>query len=305
MKTFLDCIPCFFRQALDAARLVTDDPLVHEQIVQDVLELTRRMDLQQSPPALGQLIHRRIRERINNPDPYRRLKQRHNQFALKLYDSLASKIRQSADPLETAVRLAIAGNIIDLGVKSALADGDINETIHRSLTDPFDAAIIEQLRQDAENAQRILYLTDNAGEIVFDRLLIEQLPTAKITVGVKGFPVINDATISDAVETGLSNIVRVIDNGSDAPGTILQTCSQDFVSRFEQADLIIAKGQGNYETLNDCDKDIYFILKAKCPVIASDIGYPIGQMVLIKHRQTTEAVLFKKNQNLKPTKGGD
>ena len=142
---------------------------------------------------------------------------------------------------------------------------------------------------DAANAQDILYLADNAGEIVFDRLLIEQLPMQKITVVVKGFPIINDATMEDAVAAGLTEIVSVIDNGSDAPGTILEICSDAFVSRFEQADLIITKGQGNYETLSDIDKNIYFILKAKCPVIASDLGCPIGQMVLINKRVQTTA----------------
>jgi uncharacterized protein with ATP-grasp and redox domains len=140
--------------------------------------------------------------------------------------------------------------------------------------------MVEQLRSDAECAQNILYLVDNAGEIAFDRLLIEQLPTEKITVVVKGKPVINDATMEDAEFVGLTDIVEVIDNGSDAPGTILETCSQNFRDRFEEADLVIAKGQGNYETLSDLDKNIFFILKAKCPVIARDIGCEIGDMIL-------------------------
>ena len=282
MKTFLDCIPCFLRQALEAARMATDDESIHKQILRDVLNLTKNMDLHQSPPAMARQIHRCLRELIENPDPYRALKQKHNQLALQLYDKLKSNIQRSANPLEIAVRLAIAGNIIDMGVKTSVSDNDIAQTIQRSLTEPFNHAMVEQLRSDADNASNILYVADNAGEIVFDRLLIEQLPMEKITVVVRGFPIINDATMEDAIAAGLTEIVKVIDNGSDAPGTILETCSDEFLSCFNQADLIIAKGQGNYETLSDIDKNIYFILKAKCPVIASDLNCPVGQMVLIK-----------------------
>jgi len=282
MKTFLDCIPCFFRQALDAARLATNDESIHEQVVRDTLDLTKDMDLHQSPPAMSRHIHRRIRELVENPDPYRPLKQRHNQLALELYDLLEPMVRNSENPLETAVRLAIAGNIIDLGVKSSLSDSDINKTIQQSLNDSFNHSAVEQLRADVDKAGNILYLLDNAGEIVFDRLLIEQLPTGKITAVVKGAPIINDALMEDADAVGLNKIVNVIDNGSDAPGTILETCPDTFRSRFEQADLIVAKGQGNYETLSHIDKDIYFILKAKCPVVASDLDCPVGQMILIK-----------------------
>jgi uncharacterized protein with ATP-grasp and redox domains len=282
MKTFLDCIPCFFRQALDAARLATNDESIHEQALRDVLDLTKDMDLHQSPPAMSRHIHRRIRELVENPDPYRHLKQRHNQLALELYDLLEPMVRDSENPLETAVRLAIAGNIIDLGVKTSLTEKDINSTIQQSLNDSFNHSAVERLRADADKADEILYLLDNAGEIVFDRLLIEQLPAEKITAVVKGAPIINDALMEDANAVGLTKIVTVINNGSDAPGTILETCSDVFRSRFDQADLVIAKGQGNYETLSHIDKDIYFILKAKCPVIALDLDCAAGQMILIK-----------------------
>jgi len=280
MKTYLDCIPCFVRQGLDAARLISDDEQIHRQVVREVLRLTVDLDMSQTPPAMGQQIHQLIRKLTGNEDPYCDLKKRHNQFALELYDLLEPTVHSTEDPLETAVRLAIAGNIIDLGVKTAISDSDIHKTINDSLIVPFDRAMLEQLRSNAEDAQHILYLADNAGEIVFDRLLLEQLPTEKITVAVKGQPIINDATMEDAKFVGLTEIVEVIDNGSDAPGTILETCSQDFRDRFENADLIIAKGQGNYETLSDSDKNIFFILKAKCPVIAEHLGCKIGDMIL-------------------------
>jgi len=193
---------------------------------------------------------------------------------------LAERVRTSEDPLETAIRLAIAGNIIDLGVKTSMAESDIERIINDSLTADFDGQQIEEFRNSVRGAEKILYLADNAGEIVFDCLLIELLPYEKITVVVKGEPVINDATMEDAEFAGLTEMTEVIDNGSDGPGTILETCSQAFRNRFEYADLIIAKGQGNYETLSETDKNIFFILKAKCPVIARDLGCEVGEMIL-------------------------
>jgi len=282
MRIFLDCIPCFVRQALDSARLATGDEQIHEQVIREVLRLAGDLDMSQSPPAIGRQIHRLIRKLIDNNDPYCELKQRHNRLALKMYADLEERVRRSDDPLETAVRLAIAGNIIDLGVKTSIKECEIEGTIRDCLTADFDNQQIKDFRNAVSRAGKILYLADNAGEIVFDRLLIEQLPAQRVAVVVKGEPVINDATMEDAKTAGLIDIVEVIDNGSDAPGTILETCSEAFRDRFEDADLIIAKGQGNYETLSGLDKNIFFILKAKCPVIAGDLGCEVGDMILQK-----------------------
>jgi len=280
MHIYLDCIPCFIRQSLDAARLATKDVHIHEKVVRGVLGLANNLDLSKTPPVIGQKIHRRIRELTGLEDPYRVVKQRFNNAALKLYPKLRKLVVESEDPLETAVRLAIAGNIIDLGLKSQLQETELAETINQCLSGEPSGMQMEAFRSVLNETEDILYLADNAGEIVFDRLLIEQLPTEKITVAVKGSPVINDATMEDAILAGLPKIVEVIDNGSDAPGTILEICSQSFKDYFNKADLVIAKGQGNYETLSDMDKNIFFILKAKCPVIARNLGCEVGEMIL-------------------------
>jgi len=290
MRTFLDCIPCFVRQALDAARLATDDEQIHEQVVREVLRLASDLDMSQSPPVIGQQIHRLIRKLIGNNDPYRELKRRFNHLALRMCAELEQRVRASKDPLETAVRLAIAGNIIDLGVKTQIAESDIEKVIRNCLTTGFDGQQLEGFRSAVKKTKKILYLADNAGEIAFDRLLIEQLPTEKVTLVVKGEPVINDATMEDAEAVGITELVEVIDNGSDGPGTILETCSQGFVNRFKEADLVIAKGQGNYETLSNIDKNIFFVLKAKCPVIARDLGCEVGEMILRKSKAFNDIV---------------
>ena len=280
MRIYLDCISCFVRQALDAARFATDDEQIHKKVVDQVLRLASDLDMSQSPPVMGQHIHRLVRNLVGSEDPYHSVKKQFNSLALKLYPDLRKQIISSNDPFETAVRLAIAGNIIDFGIKSSLSELEVTKTISDSLSGDLESEQVQNFKNAVMEAEEILYLADNAGEIVFDHLLIEQLPIEKITVVVKGSPVINDATIEDANVVGLSRIVEVIDNGSDGPGTILETCSQNFLDRFEKADLVIAKGQGNYETLSGIDKNIFFLLKAKCSVLAEDIGCEIGDMIL-------------------------
>jgi uncharacterized protein with ATP-grasp and redox domains len=282
MRIFLDCIPCFIRQGLDAARLATDDEQIHEKVVREVVRLAADLDMSQSPPAIGQQIHRLIRNLVGEDDPYHSIKKQFNELALKLYPELRRRVLCSNGRLETAMRLAIAGNIIDFGVNGSVNESELHKAISESLAADFDSKPLQSFQDAIKQAEEILYLADNAGEVVFDRLLIEQLPCEKITVVVKGKPVINDATMEDADFAGLTRIVEVIDNGSDAPGTILESCSQDFRDRFENADLLIAKGQGNYETLSDEDKNIFFILRAKCPVIARDLDCKVGEMIFRK-----------------------
>jgi uncharacterized protein with ATP-grasp and redox domains len=283
MKTSLDCLPCFIRQALDAARMVSTDAAVHEGIVREVLRWASKMDLDQSPAVLGQRIHRRLREITGVEDPYRAAKDHLNRMALSLLPELRTAIEAASDKLVMAARLAIAGNVIDMGVNGNVTEFDVRRSVSQALADPF-AGEQNEFRQSVAEARSILYLTDNAGELVFDQLLIEHLSPARVTVAVRGTPVINDATMTDARAIGLHEIVEVIDNGSDAPGTILEDCSQDFIRRFIEADLILAKGQGNFETLSDERRNVYFLFKAKCPVIARHVGLPVGTHVLARSR---------------------
>jgi len=236
MKTYLDCVPCFMRQALDAARMTTDDESVHEEVLRRVAHEVSKMDMGLSPPAMGQKIHRLIRELTGDPDPYRVAKEYTNRLAMALYPEIRNRVREASDPLEMAVRTAIAGNIIDLGV--------------------------------------------NRGEIVFDRVLIELLAPRRVTVVVRGRPVLNDALRADAEAAGLTGLVEILDNGSDAPGTMLDDCTETFHSRFMDAGMVIAKGQGNYETLSNAPRPVWFILMAKCEVIARHIGCEPGSFVL-------------------------
>lgn len=280
MKTYLDCIPCFLRQTLSAAKMASDDPALHEKLVRQVLQEASTMSFDRSPVEMGMQIHRTLRELSGNPDPYREVKDRSNQRMMKVYPQLLSRVNAAPNPLAMAMRLAIAGNIMDFGAQENLDDETVDKAIAESMAIPLPLDAIAQFRQEVERARDILYLGDNTGEIVCDRLLLEQLPREKITYVVRGNPVINDATIADAESVGITELVPVIDNGSDAPGTILAECSPAFRDRFAAADLIIAKGQGNYESLSDTDKNIFFLLRAKCPVIAQNLDCPIGVQIL-------------------------
>jgi uncharacterized protein with ATP-grasp and redox domains len=283
MKTYFDCIPCFVRQALDSARLLCDDETLHEQVLRRVLGAAAEMDLRRSPAEMAQQIHRWIRELTGDPDPYLNAKRHSNRLALDLYPTLKEWVDRSNNRLATAVRLAIAGNIIDLGVKCDVTEGDVHNAVRRALAVRLEGDV-DELARAVDSARRILYLADNAGEIVFDRVLIEELPREKITLAVKGGPIINDALLEDAEAAGLAKLVEVIDDGSDAPGTILEDCSAAFRGHFDSADLIIAKGQANYETLSDPDTNVWFLLMAKCPVIARDLRCRPGTLVLRNKR---------------------
>ncbi len=281
MKTSLDCVPCLVRQAIEAARIASADTSLHEQIVREVLFWASDMALDDSPPVLGQRIHRRLREFTGVEDPYRAAKERLNRMALRLLPEMRAKIEAAPDPLNMALRLAIAGNVMDMGVNGDVSEADLHNSICQAMAEPF-VGEQDEFRQAVAISRNVLYLADNAGEIALDRLLIEQLAPARITLAVRGAPVINDATMVDVRAVGLHELVEVIDNGSDAPGTILEDCSEDFRKRFVEADLILAKGQGNFETLSDEPCDIFFLLKVKCPVVSAHVGLPVGTHVLTR-----------------------
>jgi len=279
VKTYFDCIPCFVRQTLDAARMVSDDTVLHERLMREILVATADMDLRRPPPLMAQHIHRRIRELSGNDDPYREIKRRFNRTAWDLLPALKSRIDAAADPLPMAVRAAIAGNIIDLGAKTNLEEAHVREAMERCLDAPL-VGDVDQFAAALRHVDTVLYLADNAGEIVFDRLLIEQLLPRRVTVAVKGGPIINDALMADALEARLDEMAELVDNGSDAPGTILDDCSAEFRRQFDEAPMVIAKGQANYETLSNAPAPIFFLLQVKCPMIAADIGQPVGALVL-------------------------
>ena len=282
MKTYLDCIPCFFRQALAAARISSGDEEVHRHVLNSVSLMIPDLALDATPPEIAQQVYRIVYEITGNNDPYLEAKKNANESALALYSRMKDMVDYSNDPLETACKLAIAGNAIDLGPRSEI--GNMYTIIEDSLGYQLDQKNYRKFKESVDKAYLVLYIADNAGEIVFDRILIEQLlqvKKLKIVLAVRKKPIINDATMEDARQAGLDRMAIIISSGSGAPATILSQCSPEMRGYYQAADLIISKGQGSYESLRGRLENIFFLFKVKCPVIARDSGYDLDSPVLI------------------------
>lgn len=276
MKTYLDCIPCFFRQGLEAARMVTQDEVKQKKVLVKIAEVIPKFPLNSTPPEMGRIIHRIVRQLTESTDPYKKIKKHHNRTALKLYPELKERIAKAKDPLLLAIKIATAGNIIDLGANNNInIEDEIEKVFHQDFA-IFDYARFKKILKEVD---QILYIGDNAGEVVFDRLLIENFKK-KVTYVVRDKPIINDVTMDDAIFCRMNEVAKVISSGCDAPGIILKDCSDEFLDHYKKAGLIISKGQGNYESLSDVQKPIFFLLKVKCPVIARELKCKVGDIVL-------------------------
>ncbi|MCK5785056.1 MAG: DUF89 family protein [Candidatus Sabulitectum sp.] len=276
MKTYLECYPCFLKQALSAARRAGGSEEQQLSVIRETMKILDVLDPGAIPPEIARHVHSLVRKEISSVDPYRDAKKQSTEQALALLPDLRELIDNSSDPMDTAIRLAIAGNIMDLGVMEDF--GDLQETINRVLKQPFAIDHTKELISLLETADHLLYLGDNTGETVFDRALIERI-SIPVTYAVKGSPVLNDATEQDAIEAGLHLVAALLSNGSDAPGTLLELCSGEFKEAYAKAPLVIAKGQGNYESLSNAGEKVFCLLQVKCPVIGEDIGAPAGSII--------------------------
>jgi uncharacterized protein with ATP-grasp and redox domains len=277
------CVACFVRQGLDVSLLLPEGE-ARQSLLTDVQRWASEADLSRSPVSLGQAIHRRLRELTGDRDPYCGAKRVFNNLVMDLLPEMEAMIRQAPDRLLLATRLAIAANIIDFGPNGSLTPVDALRALRGVLQEPFHFDW-QPFVTALSIAKRILYLADNAGEIVADQLLIKVIGPRRVTVAVRGGPAVNDATMDDAIYTELDKLVEVIDNGSDAPVTVLDDCSPAFRARFETVDMIIAKGQGNFESLSDINRPAFFLFKVKCPVVSQQVGLPSGTHVLLDARR--------------------
>jgi uncharacterized protein with ATP-grasp and redox domains len=280
MKPHLECIPCFLRQASEAIMMSTDDEVMREEALREVMTYLLHEEWGKALPELGTNVHRIVKRVTGNEDPYRQLKDECNEVASKLYSKLEPAVKNSNDPLLTAAKIAIAGNAIDFGPKLEI---DVEKEVQKVLDGKLAINNIGQLKRSAQKSENILYLADNAGETFFDRILVEELVKRDINVTyvVKGGSILNDATLRDAEIAGINSVAKVISTGTDCTGILFSECSKHFLREFENCRLVISKGQGNYESLNDVrNKEIFFLLRIKCPIIAEDIGAKKASTVL-------------------------
>ena len=253
---------------MTARRITSDEDAVRDALL-DLAGRFGGFDFERSPAEVSYYALMAVQECLG--------KVLYNEKILALEDHLRGLIDQSDDPLQTAVKLAAAGNIIDLGIVS---DFNVDQHISHAMENGFAKDAYGVLSRRLENARSVMYVLDNAGEIVFDKLLIEQLSDRCVTAVVRKSPILNDVTMDDAVQVGLDGICEVIDTGCDVFGVPVRLVSEQFRARFEAADVVIAKGQANYETLDGCGREVFFILKAKCPSIAAYLGVELHDCVL-------------------------
>jgi uncharacterized protein with ATP-grasp and redox domains len=263
--------------------MATSNERKHETVMKKVMDYLLTIDFHLSPPEISQHVHHIIRAETSNSDPYEKVKKDANQRAKDQYPSLKKMVSDSTDPLLMAVKLAIIGNVIDFGTMNRMNVKDIIENISKK---EFDDTGYKRFKEQVKNAKTIVYLADNTGEIFFDRLLIEQIycKNRHIIYVVKQHPIINDATLDDAVFAGIDAYAEIIAGDSDvaysAPGMVVSNMTKKLKSMIENADVIISKGQGNYESLSDINREIFFLLMIKCPLVATNIGIDVGSMVL-------------------------
>jgi hypothetical protein len=288
MNSYLDCIPCFFRQALEGARIIKISRKRQKQIIDEFAGRIPKISLNSSPPEIARVGYAILKKLSSGSDPYKEIKHRSNRVALGLLGRLKSKVNRSQDRLLKAVELAIAGNIIDFGVKNNLnVKEELKKILAREDKNIRRKTIFhyQAFKRALKGAKNILYLADNAGEVVFDRILAEEIikiyPDTKIYYAVKSMPIINDALLEDAKTCGIDKITRIIPNGTDAPGTILSLCSKEFKKLYRKADMVISKGQGNFESLSREKRPIFFLFMVKCPVVAKESGCKMGEIVLL------------------------
>jgi uncharacterized protein with ATP-grasp and redox domains len=279
MNISLDCIPCIVNSFLRLLQSGILPDAEKEPAMRRLLDFLARADYRQSPPALGREMHRMIREVLKNPDPYKEIKEKFNTMMLGFYDDFKKMVQQADDPFDMAMRLAIAGNVIDFGPQHQL---DVMDTIQRVVHAALAIDDSPQLRGDLQDASTVLYVGDNCGEIVTDKLFIEIMNHPNIYFAVRGSPAINDVTVDDATTIGMDQWANIVTTGDDAPGAVWETASDDFRKLFLTADVVIAKGQGNLEGLIDVKHNIYFLLVTKCDLIANRVGTKTGDFIVKK-----------------------
>jgi len=266
------------------------DEKIQKKILDEIALAIPDFPLTYSPPQMARVINGTIRSMTGKIDPYVKIKKESNKLALGVYARLKKKVAHSVDRLLMAIELAIAGNIIDYGVKNTL---NVGEELKKILSKE-DKAIRKENRSifnygsfcsGLKKSKTILYLADNAGEVVFDRILIEEIKRTyndkNIIYAVKDKPVINDALWEDAVCVGIGKVATIVSSGVDTPGMVLSLCSKEFLSAFHRADMIISKGQGNFEALSECKRSVFFLFMVKCPVIARDVKCRLGDVILL------------------------
>jgi len=289
MKLIMECLDCHVQQMKSAMNMVQLDDTSRYALFQKLLVEIGSADSNMTPPEMAQRLYDIVTRETGSNDLFAEIKKESNATALSVLEEVRSMVDTSTDPLKDALKLAASGNIIDYGARRGVSRDEILESVQHALEGDVDQHFYQSFKETAERAKQILYVGDNSGEIVFDRVLLEHLPLDKVRFAVRGKPIINDATRTDAKTAGIDQLVAVLDTGDNTPGINLERSSSEFLDAFGNADMIIFKGQGNLETM--CNEDLkgyvkpgvklFFILKVKCSYVSQSIGEDIGKTVFL------------------------
>lgn len=279
MQLFLECFPCLLRQVLEAARIASADEATQARIMDEAMAVLTQHHEFATAPALAQSMHEVVQRHSGLADPYAQIKARDMQAALRLEPFLTGFVDAGPDRVSRALKVAATGNVMDSALYSNL---DIESCVAAELNKPFARFDLEAFETDLPGASTVLIIGDNAGEAVFDKVLARELAkTHEVIFAVRGRPIINDVTADDARHVGIDTHATILSTGCPAPGAILDSCSDDFQRVFARIDLVISKGQGNFEALSDAPRTLFFLLKAKCPKVAHELDVEVGDFVFV------------------------
>ncbi len=279
MRAYPACVPCLVNQGLNAVKKLGLGPEKEKEIALRAVKFLSQFDiLDRSPAHYAYFIQQIVKEIAGTEDPFKEQKEIANIKALELLPKV-EKIVNGEEDLEKAIRISALGNYIDFAIRGEL---EIEKDIMALAEESFAVWDYDRLKEKLEKAKSVLIIGDNAGEIVFDKPLVRVLKEMgiKVVYGVKGKPILNDATLEDAEKVSMTKLCKVIDNGSDKVGTWLEDCSKEFLDHFYRSDVVISKGQANFETLSSADRDLFFLLVAKCDPIAKETGGEVRRFIL-------------------------
>lgn len=285
MKVHYECAPCFLRQAREALDMATVDDSLKMKVMENITAMIGEQFHDGAVSnQIGTGIHRTIKKQTGNEDPYNQQREKCNQIAHQFLP-IIEKLLKEDNSLKNHVKAAITGNIIDFGALGL--EADIESLIMDTMQNGLSVDHTHELEQELKKAQNVLYLADNIGEIVFDKLLIEKINeySVKVLVALKEKPILNDACLPDALEIGLDDVAELTTTGTDSIGVVYHDLSPEFKEKFNEADVVIAKGLGNYEGLDEMDlvdKPVFCLLNAKCRPVALNIGVEVGDNVVLR-----------------------
>ncbi|MFQ9922006.1 MAG: damage-control phosphatase ARMT1 family protein [Beduini sp.] len=284
------CFECDRVQMLKISQFLNLNKQTQEKLLAMADTVLKQCDMSKTNPEIMAGIWEEVIQILGNKDPYEKIKQYYNEFMMAMSETIRQEILSVEDPFESALKIAITGNLIDFAAKHTFDESTIKKLLKDAEKTQLTVDDSNELKKQLNTAHTLLYLGDNCGEIVLDKLFIEllkiQYPALKVYYGVRGKPIVNDVTLKDATEVNMAEVAVVISNGDGSLGTVLERTSVEFQSVFNQADLILSKGQGNYEgLLGNSKENLFFMFMAKCELVAKPLGVPRLGIVCLKNRK--------------------